>query len=107
MTATMSKLTYAASVWAEFGTITAHNLAIFIRPRRQVALRSTRCYQMVSDTATLMLAVTPSADLLTRELSRVRNRAKENPRLQKKIKAEERYTIIEARKLRLTTENIN
>jgi len=75
----LSKILYAAPVWAEQATSTAKNRAVMVRAQRLIALRVTRAYCSVSDEAVLLLARTPPADALALEACRILRAREEDP----------------------------
>jgi len=69
-----SQLLYAAPVWSTATTAAARTRANLVRPQRAAALRVVRAYRTVSDEASLVLADTPTADHLSKERIRLRDR---------------------------------
>lgn len=63
----VSKLLYAAPVWAVKGSAYETNRAALNRALRLAAIRITRCYRTVSTAAALFLAGIPPGDLLALE----------------------------------------
>lgn len=91
MSAAMVKLIHSATIWGIRGLVSAHNCEALVRPQRQAALRISRCYRSVSDTAALVLAGIPPADLLVNERVRIQERVKGEPTASKiRINFEER-----------------
>lgn len=66
----MSRLQYAAPVWAEKAMRSERNRVYLIRAHRLVALRMARAYRTVSDDAALFLAGTMPVDLAALERAR-------------------------------------
>lgn len=95
MSAAMSKLLHSSAVWGEGGLTSTVNRSLLVRPQRQAALRTARCYRTVSEPAALMLAGIPPADLIVAGVARVRRRIAEDlVTPMSKIKAEEREATI-------------
>lgn len=74
----LSKVLYAAPVWAEVATKTAKNREIMTRSLRPTLLRIIRAYRTVSTEGALVLAGIPPVDLLATERKRIRQRIEED-----------------------------
>lgn len=73
MSATLSKLMYAAPVWSPTAASTASNREAMTQAQRTAALRITRSYCTVSDMAALVMAKMPPFYLLADERVRTAN----------------------------------
>lgn len=62
-----SKLLFVILVWMERGVKMTCNRVTVNRPHHLTAIRIAKCYRSMSFEASIMLAVTPPADLLTIE----------------------------------------
>jgi len=69
-----SQLMYAVPVWISPVSASARSRANLIRLQRSAELRVIRAYRTVSDEAALFLAAMLPADLLAREMQRIRSR---------------------------------
>lgn len=71
MSVAVSKLMYAAPVWAEGATATSKNRGAMEKVNRLAALRQIRAYRTVSAEAATFLAGSPPQDLLALERARL------------------------------------